>query len=135
MSPQSPLPLLPQVQNYSWGKLGPDSSVAQLYHKRSQQIAEAQPYAELWLGAHPKNPALVEIDGKEIKLNQLISEHPLEILGAKICDNFGPELPFLFKILSIRTALSIQAHPTKAHAKKLHQRNPKEYPDENHKQN
>ena len=133
MIPQSPLPLQAQVQNYAWGKFGADSTVARLYHHKREEIPKEQPYAELWLGAHPKSPAIVEIGGTEVALNQLISEQPLEVLGANICRYFGPELPFLFKILSVRTALSIQAHPTKDHAKKLHQRNPKEYPDENHK--
>ena len=42
-------------------------------------------------------------------------------------------LPFLFKILSVRTALSIQAHPDKALARKLHAARPDLYKDDNHK--
>ena len=42
-------------------------------------------------------------------------------------------LPFLFKVLSVRTALSIQAHPDKALAQKLHVRYPDQYKDDNHK--
>ena len=42
-------------------------------------------------------------------------------------------LPFLFKILSVRTALSIQAHPDKALARKLHSARPDLYKDDNHK--
>ena len=36
-------------------------------------------------------------------------------------------LPYLFKILSVRTALSIQAHPDKALARKLHGARPDLY--------
>ena len=36
-------------------------------------------------------------------------------------------------MLSIRQALSIQAHPNKSHARELHARDPKNYPDANHK--
>ena len=43
------------------------------------------------------------------------------------------DLPFLFKVLSINQALSIQAHPNKKLARELHQRDPKNYPDSNHK--
>ena len=43
------------------------------------------------------------------------------------------DLPFLFKVLSVRTALSIQAHPDKALAAVLHRRAPDLYPDANHK--
>lgn len=43
------------------------------------------------------------------------------------------DLPFLLKVLSIRKALSIQAHPDKELARKLHQEFPKIYKDPNHK--
>jgi mannose-6-phosphate isomerase len=43
------------------------------------------------------------------------------------------QLPFLFKVLSVRNALSIQAHPNKALAALLHKVNPTEYRDDNHK--
>ena len=42
-------------------------------------------------------------------------------------------MPFLFKVLSINQALSIQAHPNKSLARQLHQKDPKNYPDANHK--
>jgi len=43
------------------------------------------------------------------------------------------ELPFLFKVLSVETALSIQAHPDKVLAKHLHASRPDLYKDDNHK--
>lgn len=43
------------------------------------------------------------------------------------------DLPFLFKVLSVAKALSIQAHPDREAAKELHARDPKNYPDPNHK--
>lgn len=62
-------------------------------------------------------------------------------LGNKISEHFYTQdsnltqgdLPFLFKVLSINQALSIQAHPNKKLAKELHLRDPKNYPDSNHK--
>lgn len=42
-------------------------------------------------------------------------------------------LPFLFKVLSIETALSIQAHPDKTRAQRLNLAFPKIYTDPNHK--
>jgi mannose-6-phosphate isomerase len=39
----------------------------------------------------------------------------------------------LFKVLSVRTALSIQAHPNKELAQKLHAEFPDKYKDPNHK--
>ena len=42
-------------------------------------------------------------------------------------------LPFLFKVLSVRTALSIQAHPNRARAEQLHALRPDVYKDPNPK--
>ena len=42
-------------------------------------------------------------------------------------------LAYLFKVLSVRTALSIQAHPNKELAQKLHAEFPDKYKDPNHK--
>lgn len=43
------------------------------------------------------------------------------------------ELPFLSKVLSVETALSIQAHPDKKLAEILHREKPDMYKDDNHK--
>ncbi len=125
-----PLKLRPVVQHYDWGK-GINSYVGRFAKEVLQEIKP--PFAELWLGAHPKAPSMLEINGAEISLDKLISQHPLLILGEKTYSTFGPQLPFLFKILSIDTALSIQAHPDKAFASVLHKRDPANYPDTNHK--
>jgi mannose-6-phosphate isomerase len=103
------------VQPYAWGMIGSSSLVAQLASK-SSSINSTQPYAEYWMGTHPKGESYL-VDNKQTSLKAYLN-----------CD-----LPFLFKILSVKTALSIQAHPNKEHAKILHQQNPKEYPDDNHK--
>ena len=43
------------------------------------------------------------------------------------------DLPFLFKVLSVRKALSIQAHPDKQRAEQLNAERPHVYKDPNHK--
>jgi len=43
------------------------------------------------------------------------------------------DLPFLFKVLSVDTALSIQAHPDKKLAEELNLKFPQIYKDNNHK--
>jgi len=45
----------------------------------------------------------------------------------------GGQLPFLFKVLSAGKALSIQAHPDKTGAERLHDKDPTNYGDANHK--
>lgn len=82
-----------------------------------------EPYAELWMGTHPSGPA--KIYGTQ----ELLSQHLMKnkhLTG-------GGDLPFLFKVLSVRTALSIQAHPDLELAKRLHSERPQSYKDANHK--
>lgn len=52
----------------------------------------------------------------------------LALISAEVSERYGATLPFLFKILSIRKALSIQAHPNKRLAEQLHARDPTNYP-------
>ena len=96
-------------------------------------IDESLPYAELWMGTHPKVPTTLYSSGE--KLADVISSNPEKYLGPKIIAKFGSktELPFLFKVLSIEKVLSIQAHPDKKLAGQLHKSDPKNYPDDNHK--
>lgn len=54
-------------------------------------------------------------------------------MGHDISSKYSSKLPFLFKVLSIQKALSIQAHPNKKLAEKLHSQDPEHYPDGNHK--
>lgn len=55
------------------------------------------------------------------------------LLAPSVKARYGSKLPFLFKVLSINKALSIQAHPNKKLAEQLHARDSKNYPDDNHK--
>ncbi|XP_047097688.1 mannose-6-phosphate isomerase [Schistocerca piceifrons] len=119
-------------QQYDWGKFGLNSKVASLLKCAEPEliIDENRPYAELWMGTHPNGPSIVKSTGE--KLLDWI-EGNSQALGRKVVSSFGIQLPFLFKVLSINKALSIQAHPTKAHAEILHQKYPDLYKDPNHK--
>lgn len=68
-----------------------------------------------------------------VTLLNCLSTYPEYVGNIKIVTKYGRNLPFLFKVLSVRTALSIQAHPNKALAEKLHHDDPFHYPDSNHK--
>lgn len=70
------------------------------------------------------------IDGKSRKLSDWLAARP-KLLGA-LKDKKG-NLPFLFKVLSVNQALSIQAHPNKSLARILHARDKEHYRDDNHK--
>nr|XP_021195436.2 mannose-6-phosphate isomerase [Helicoverpa armigera] len=121
-----------KVQNYDWGKLGLESTVAKLLSSAHPDIAidQSKPYAELWMGTHPNGPSMIIERG--VLLSEYIKDN-LDAIGPEVRKKFGVTVPFLFKILSIRKALSIQAHPKKEHAEELHKNFPDMYKDPNHK--
>ncbi|TFV76138.1 mannose-6-phosphate isomerase, class I [Blastococcus sp. CT_GayMR19] len=71
-----------------------------------------RPYAELWLGAHPDAPSVLD-DGTP--LDKAIAQRPV-LLGAPARERFGDRLPFLMKVLAADHPLSLQAHPTSPQA-------------------
>jgi mannose-6-phosphate isomerase len=93
------------VQEYAWGSR---TAIAELLGAPSPS---ARPQAELWMGAHPKAPSEVLVDGQWSRLPAVLERWPLEILGRPVADAYGHTLPFLFKVLAAATPLSIQAHP------------------------
>jgi len=121
------------IRHYAWG--------GRLHNGKAPFIAELlgifaageQPYAELWVGAHPGLPAKVVGWDDEVTLDRLIEQHPAEVLGRPLLDCGVRQLPFLLKVLNSESPLSIQAHPDLALAAKLHTQDPKHYPDANHK--
>ncbi|WWD20920.1 mannose-6-phosphate isomerase [Kwoniella shandongensis] len=131
--------LAPGVQSYDWGKKGSASLAAQ-FGKQSVpefNIDEDKTYAELWMGTHPTLPSKLDTSSSS---STLLSEHLKsnpDLIGAAVTTKFQDSkdgnLPFLFKVLSIGTALSIQAHPDKKLAKKLFDERPEVYKDPNHK--
>ncbi len=125
-----PYKLIGKLQYYDWGTKNEEAFIPKLLGIQTQPDL---PYAEYWIGVHPKVPSELLIDNDKISLIELLKEFPLEILGERVAVKFNNTLPFLLKVLSINQALSIQAHPDKALAKVLHQKDPKNYPDENHK--
>ena len=74
--------------------------------------ASGGPQAELWLGAHPSAPSMV--NGRS--LEALIAESPGPLLGREVERRFGPRLPFLLKVLAAAKPLSLQAHPSRSQA-------------------
>ena len=125
-----PFVLRNKIQHYEWGTRGEQAFIPRLLGIQSEGN---RPYAELWIGAHPSAPSQVNISNDLIDLTELIKKHPVEILGETVFKRFGSNLPFLFKVLSAGKPLSIQAHPNKSQAVRLHRRDSIHYPDSNHK--
>ena len=106
-----------QVQHYDWGTT---AEIPRLLGAES----DGRPWAEYWLGAHPKAPSVLaddcDINGADRAdggqpLDRWLAEHP-DQLGQASREVFGDRLSFLLKILSAEQPLSIQAHPSRTQA-------------------
>lgn len=85
------------------------------------------------MGSHHKGPSLINNSQPTMNLLQLLQSDP-SLVGNKVAERFGTDsLPYLFKVLSVKKALSIQAHPNKKCAEYLHKTRPDIYQDDNHK--
>ncbi|MCZ2812371.1 mannose-6-phosphate isomerase, class I [Modestobacter sp. VKM Ac-2979] len=91
------------VRHYPWGSR---TVIPQLLGLPSPAD---QPYAELWMGAHPDAPSVLS-DGRT--LTEAIAADPAGLLGPTVRERFGDRLPFLMKVLAADKPLSLQAHPT-----------------------
>uniref|UniRef100_A0A0N5BXI2 mannose-6-phosphate isomerase n=1 Tax=Strongyloides papillosus TaxID=174720 RepID=A0A0N5BXI2_STREA len=114
------------VQNYAWGKLGNSSIVSKLKSATTGELDLSLPYAELWMGTHKNGPA--KLLDNDTYLSDYLKENP-HFLGL----HENGDIQFLLKVLSVNKALSIQCHPTKEQAAILRMKDPKNYPDSNHK--
>ena len=126
------------IQKYAWGS---KTAIYQLTGSKTGYGTE--PWAELWMGAHPEASSKIRYNGGMISLFKLIQKEPEKILGSGTAEKYSNTLPFLFKILAASNPLSIQAHPDKIHAEKGFEKENKlkillnafnrNYKDRNHK--
>ncbi len=95
------------VKHYAWGS--PTAIPAIL----GQENPAGEPWAELWIGAHPAGPSMARMRGERVPLPAILEER---VLGRGVASRFG-ELPFLLKLLAAAEPLSIQCHPDRAQAR------------------
>ncbi|MDE0215038.1 MAG: mannose-6-phosphate isomerase, class I, partial [bacterium] len=97
------------IQSYAWGS-------REALPRIMGVAPTGEPQAELWLGAHPRGPAVLRRGGAEEPLHQVIAADPVGELGVHTAEQHGGELPFLLKILAVAQPLSLQAHPDRRQA-------------------
>ena len=105
MTTFSVLPIEGKIQHYAWGG---NLFIPQLLNIDN---VEKRPFAELWMGTHPRGTATIHLPEATASLLDFIQQHP-EVLGTRVENQFQGKLPFLFKILDVKQMLSIQSHPT-----------------------
>ncbi|MBB1255015.1 mannose-6-phosphate isomerase, class I [Streptomyces alkaliterrae] len=96
--------LVNTVRPYSWGST---TAIPELLG----QAPTGEPQAEMWMGAHPGAPSRIDRGQGPTPLNEIVAADPEGELGAECVAAFGPELPFLFKVLAAAAPLSLQVHP------------------------
>ncbi|MFE9257112.1 mannose-6-phosphate isomerase, class I [Streptomyces sp. NPDC006879] len=131
------------IRPYAWGS-------TRLLPQLLGTEPTGEPQAEMWMGAHPGAPSrLVRdggTDGRESSvrtLTEVIAADPVRELGRATVDAFGPQLPFLLKIIAAGAPLSLQVHPNLEQAREGYAREERaavpieaahrNYKDANHK--
>lgn len=94
------------IRTYAWGSR---TAIADF---TGRPTPAPHPEAELWLGAHPGDPATVSTVEGEQSLLELLRTDPEGQLGPVVREQFGDVLPFLVKVLAADEPLSLQAHPS-----------------------
>ncbi|OHU93283.1 mannose-6-phosphate isomerase, class I [Mycobacterium talmoniae] len=98
------------IRTYAWGSR---TAIAEF---TGRAVPTTHPEAELWLGAHPGDPAWLHTADGEVSLLDGLAADPEGQLGAVARARFGDALPFLMKVLAADEPLSLQAHPSAAQA-------------------
>lgn len=122
--------------NYPWGQQGSESLAARLCAATPGSdftIDESKTYAEMWMGTYPEGdlPSRVLQTGE--LLQDVINANADALIGPAVLKKFGANLPFLPKVLCAGKALPLQVHPNIDLSKKLHEENPQQFTDPNHK--
>lgn len=91
------------LQHYDWGSR---TAIPQLL-----DLNTTRPVAEMWMGAHPSAPSIVQRQNGDVALDTFIARDPVALLGRKVAERFANRLPFLYKLLAADKSLSLQAHP------------------------
>ncbi|MCV7347358.1 mannose-6-phosphate isomerase, class I [Mycolicibacterium rhodesiae] len=94
------------IRTYAWGSR---TAIAEFTGRPSPT---AHPEAELWLGAHPGDPAWLETADGETSLLDAVRADPDGQLGPAVRGRYGDVLPLLVKVLAAEEPLSLQAHPS-----------------------
>ncbi|MGF1739173.1 mannose-6-phosphate isomerase, class I [Photobacterium satsumensis] len=109
--------ILGKPRHYAWGGMNFIPSLVGVKN------TDSKPFAEWWLGAHPDDSSLVEVNGEQEPLLEWLKSNQQAQAQEERQGEFP--LPFLMKILDVNQMLAIQVHPTKAQAEEGFERQDK----------
>ncbi|HEY3438976.1 MAG TPA: mannose-6-phosphate isomerase, class I, partial [Actinotalea sp.] len=93
-----------RLRDYAWGSR---NAIPELLGVEP----DARPVAELWFGAHAATPSLLATPSGPEPLDAAIASAPDSLMGADVVARFGPQLPYLLKVIAADRPLSLQVHP------------------------
>jgi mannose-1-phosphate guanylyltransferase len=99
------LPVSPQIQPYVWGQSVERSFILRFLDRTLGLLQQELKLAELWFGAHRKNPGIVRLGSLPMDLDRFAQR-----TGEKLLGPGRKEFGQLFKVLDAAEALSIQMH-------------------------
>lgn len=106
--------ILPVYKPYAWGSY----SQLQTMFGGNTPSTEKRPLAEVWFSGHHQWPSMISSHGDAWSaLTENIRNNPEFMLGSQVSEEYGPELPFLLKVISARIPLSLQVHPVSFQAR------------------
>ncbi|MCD4812441.1 hypothetical protein K8S19_01915, partial [bacterium] len=100
-----PLRVDAQIQPYVWGRPASDSFIIRFLRRALDKSQMDMNIAELWFGAHKKNPGIVRMGNLPMDLDKFAARTGERLLGTgrKVIGQ-------LFKVLDAKEPLSIQMH-------------------------
>ncbi|MFI6818097.1 mannose-6-phosphate isomerase, class I [Nonomuraea sp. NPDC050328] len=104
------------IKDYAWGSRTAIATLA------GRPVPSPGPEAEMWLGAHPAGPSLLERGGEPRSLDEVIAADPEGELGRACVERFGARLPYLMKLIAVGAPLSLQVHPSPEQARAGYER-------------
>ena len=85
-----------------WGRVGAYSLAARFAQAApgaTFRYKDSEPYSEMWMGTYPSLPSRLLSNGEELQKH--LDENAERLIGEKVLNKFGKDLPFIPKILSI----------------------------------
>lgn len=95
-------------KHYAWGSR---TRLQTMFHLHSGGQRDER-LAEMWFSGHPQSPSPLALPtGEKHDLLSEIHADPVAMVGEQASQEFGPVMPYLFKIIAAEIPLSLQVHP------------------------